>query len=222
MDAPSAPQSMSTDLISLISASRRGSSTSSNTLYMRRATPARSPASRAAATPAVSGRRTIFRTFTRPKSWGVEMEKGGLQMTIWQGGRGGSGVRRSPLPSARAVPPSTQKGTSEPTRSPIWASSGRDSPAPASSFMAWRTAAASALPPASPAHTGTCLRMDTSTSPPRPVAARKAAAAIWARFFPPVGRKWRSATAVPAPPRAGVTVSSSARETDCITICKSW
>ena len=63
--------------------------------------------------------------------------------------------------------------------------------------------------------------MDTSTCPPRPVAARKAAAAIWARFFPPVGRKWRSLTAVPTPPWAGVTVSSSARETDCITICKS-
>ena len=47
---------------------------------------------------------------------------------------------------------------------------------------------------------------------------RKAAAAIWARFFPPVGRKCRSLTASPCAPFAGVTVSSSARVTDCITI----
>ena len=88
--------------------------------------------------------------------------------------------------------------------------------------MARRTAAASALPPASPAHTGTRFWMVTSTGPPSPVAARKAAAAIWARFFPPVGRKWRSDAAVPSVPRAGTTVSWSARETACITIWSSW
>ena len=78
-------------------------------------------------------------------------------MTMWQKGRQGRGVRRSPRPSARAAPPSTQKGTSEPTRAPISASRARDSPAPVSAFMARRTAAASALPPASPAHTGMCF-----------------------------------------------------------------
>ena len=41
------------------SAPRRSGSTSSNTLYMRRATPARSPAARAASRPAVSGRRRM-------------------------------------------------------------------------------------------------------------------------------------------------------------------
>ena len=91
-----------------ISFCRRGSSTSSNTLYIRRATSTRSPASRAASRPAVSGRRTIFRTSTRLNSWGVEMGKGGLHTTTWQGGREGSGVRSSPRPSARAVPPMTQ------------------------------------------------------------------------------------------------------------------
>ena len=61
---------------------------------------------------------------------GVDAGKGGLHSTNQQGGSGGSGVRTSPLPSARAVPPSTQKGTSEPTRWPISASSARLSPSP--------------------------------------------------------------------------------------------
>ena len=120
-----------------------------------------------------------------------------------------------------AVPPRTQKGTSEPARAPIRASSSKDSPAPVRAFMARRTAAASALPPASPAHTGTRLRMLTSTSPPSPVACRKTAAATWARFLFPVGRKRRSATASPSGPLAGATVSWSARVTACITICSS-
>ena len=49
---------------------------------------------------------------------GVEAEKSGLQTTKKQSGISGSFRRRSPLPSAMAVPPRTQKGTSLPTRPP--------------------------------------------------------------------------------------------------------
>ena len=58
--------------------------------------------------PAVSGCVRTARESMRLNSSAVEMEKAGLQMTIWHSGSGGSGVSRSPLPSARAMPPETQ------------------------------------------------------------------------------------------------------------------
>ena len=90
------------------SAPRRPGSTSSNTLYMRRATPARSPAARAASRPAVSGRRRMRQPSSLAKSSGVGTEKAGLHSTTWQSGRAGRVVSTSPRPSARAVPPRTQ------------------------------------------------------------------------------------------------------------------
>ena len=86
----------------------RSGRASSKTLYIRRATPARSPASSAATTPLVSGRQRRRTLSILAKSAGVEMENSGLHSTTQHLGRGGRGVRTSPRPSARAVPPMTQ------------------------------------------------------------------------------------------------------------------
>ena len=51
-------------------------------------------------------------------SAGVEKLTSGLQITVNISGASGSFVSRSPRPSARAVPHSTQNGTSEPICAP--------------------------------------------------------------------------------------------------------
>ena len=85
-----------------------GGRTPSKTLNIRRATSTRSPASSASRVPLVSGRRRCFPLSQARKRAGVEMENRGLQSTIQQGGRVGSGVSASPRPPARAVVPRTQ------------------------------------------------------------------------------------------------------------------
>ena len=57
----------------------------------------------------------------------------------------GRGVRISPIPSASAVPPSTQKGTSAPTFAPILQSSSVEKSVSKSMFKARSAAAASVL-----------------------------------------------------------------------------
>ena len=72
-------------------------------------------------------------------------------------GTGGSALRKSPTPCTRQVPPIRAKGTSAPIFAPSAHSSLMERCAPYSSFMPTSTAAASALPPAIPARTGTLL-----------------------------------------------------------------
>ena len=71
----------------------------------------------------------------------------------------GSSCILSPLPVAKAVPPYTQNGTSEPILAPISASSSNERPNSQIIFNPFNVAAASLLPPASPAATGISFRL---------------------------------------------------------------
>ena len=62
----------------------------------------------ASSSPAVSGCAFSGLESSRRNSSAVDTEKAGLATTTEHSGRAGSGVRISPLPSARAKPPSTQ------------------------------------------------------------------------------------------------------------------
>ena len=157
MTAPSAPFSSSRRFISPTAWAQRRSRASSKTLYILLATPARSPARRAATRPSVSGRQRVRRASSRVKSSGVEQVKCGMQMTAGVSGRGGRASRTSPRPPASAVPPRRQKGTSEPARSAAAKSASSPSGAPVRSFSVRMTAAASEEPPPRPAQTGICL-----------------------------------------------------------------
>ena len=90
-------------------------------------------------------------------SSGVEMENSGLHTTKAQSGRAGRASSFSPRPVARAVPPATQKATSEPTAQESRSSSGVLRAWPNKAFMARSTAAASEEPPPIPAPTGTAF-----------------------------------------------------------------
>ena len=151
MAAPRAPWSSRAALMARISAPSSSVSTRSNTFPRQPAAADRSPARRARSMAAVSGRSPRSAPSTRAKSSGVGRSKSGLHKIIVQSGRGGRSVRTSPLPSARQVPPRTQKGTSLPTARPI---SSRVSRGSSGAYRARRhrsTAAASALPPPRPA-----------------------------------------------------------------------
>lgn len=69
----------------------------------------------------------------------------------------------SPRPLANAVPPYTQNETSEPISAPISASSSMERPSFHSLFKPLKVAAASLLPPASPAATGIFFSMVIET-----------------------------------------------------------
>ena len=112
--APSAPLSSSWTVREFTVLDARASSTSSNTLYMRCATPRTSPRVMASIIPFVSGWQRLRRASMRPKSSGVEQEKCGMHMTTCVRGSAGSAVSFSPRPSARAAPPMRQYGTSLP------------------------------------------------------------------------------------------------------------
>src|SRR5690606_38320542 len=87
----------------------------------------------------------------------------GFARTTQHLGGGGSGVKISPRPFAKAVPPYTQKGTSDPISSPKAASSSNDNRKSHNLFNPRKTAAASLLPPPRPAATGICFSIDIST-----------------------------------------------------------
>lgn len=115
MTALSAPQRSITSLRYAISRDSSAVRTSSNTFPICRATAPKFPAARACFMASWSGRRPSFSTRTRPKSAGVDKPNSGLHTTIAHAGSGGRSVSTSPRPSASAVPPRTQKGTSLPT-----------------------------------------------------------------------------------------------------------
>ena len=81
----------------------------------------------------------------------VGRSKSGLQITKRQSGRGGRSVSRSPRPSARAVPPRTQKGMSLPICPPTASSASRGMAGAYLSRSSRSKAATSALPPPRPA-----------------------------------------------------------------------
>lgn len=86
-----------------------------------------------------------------------------------------------------------------------------------------RTAAASLLPPAVPAQTGMRLVREMRRSfQVCPVVRRKARAAATARLLLSLGRKRRPDSARTPPGKPRWRVTSSQRETDCITISISW
>ena len=170
-----------------ISLSRRVS-TSSKTLYIRRASFGISPSASAAQMPSVSGRQREVRASTRRNSSGVEIGKSGLQITTGRCGMGVTGVSRSPRPSASIVPPATQYGTSEPTSAPSSSSCAQVKPAPVSRLSARSTAAASDEPPPSPAHTGMRLCSRICTPQVSPARSRNTCAARTATLSAPQGR----------------------------------
>ena len=65
--------------------------------------------------PAVSGWQRVEHWSSFRNSSGVETEKSGLQMINSHAGISGRLSSFSPRPVAKAVPPRTQKGTSDPT-----------------------------------------------------------------------------------------------------------
>ncbi len=81
-----------------------------------------------------------------------------------------TGLTVSPRPVPSAVPPCTRNGTSDPIRAAMAARSSRLNPVPHSASQATRAAAASALPPASPAASGICLRRCSRAWAGRPAA----------------------------------------------------
>ena len=81
----------------------------------------------------------------------------GIATTNQQSGQGGRAFIKSPTPRTRQVPPSSANGTSAPMPAPMAHSSLMESRALYSSFKPTSTPAASALPPAMPARTGTRL-----------------------------------------------------------------
>ena len=124
---------------------------SSNTLHSRAVTPSRSPADSARIMPSISGRFFSATASANANSAGVGMPNSGLHSTIQQSGRAGSAVSRSPRPSARAVPPETQKGISLPTVSPMVRNCSTGISGAYRRRRQRNNAATSALPPPKPA-----------------------------------------------------------------------
>ena len=140
--------------------------------------PAKSPRAMAAAAAALSGRTSVPMRSYLAYACGVEMPPAGIHTVKKQGGQGFSGSRISPTPVTRAVPPTMENGTSAPTCAPSAHSSAAERRAPYSSFSPTRTAAASALPPAMPARTGTCFSTVMAAPARRPVPWKNASAAL--------------------------------------------
>ena len=159
----------------------------------------------------------------RPKSSAVETENGGLHITIHPPGSSGSGESISPRPSASIMPPVTQYGTSEPTVNARARSCSAEKFAPVSTLSARSTAAASVLPPAMPAPTGTLFFMRMSA--PRvlsPAASKNTRAARTARFRSSRGSHGIEHFASILPSRRRVTSTSSQSETLPMTMVRSW
>ena len=132
-------------------------------------------------------------------------------------GIGWTGIRRSPLPSARAATFRTQKGTSLPTSSPMRSSSSPVKRQPSWRFSARRTAAASALPPPSPPPAGMRFVISTVRPPGSlPAAAQYALAARYARFFRPVGMVSSLVRTCQGSPVSRRMVTSSHRVMGCM------
>src|ERR1700677_455155 len=202
--APSAPRSVPAASV-LRSAGNRVSAAGCRSLLSALPTRTGSPA-RSAVISAVSGSGAAVQSGRSRSSVaytsGVASWPSAKASTQWYCTFGTSaGVRSSPRPRPTAVPPSTANATSLPTSAATAQSCVWLSPASHSALQATRAAAASALPPASPAATGMRLAIVTRTGSTAPgSASRNAATARHARLSP----SWGTALA-PSP----VTVISS-------------
>ena len=127
------------------------------------------------------------------------------------------------MPRQRQVPPTTQKGTSAPTRAPSSTSSCWGRPAWNIWFRPWSTAAASALPPPMPARLGMYLRMwMESPCPVMPQRSKKYCAARKAVFLVSTGRYSRLQNSRMPGLLIFLISTSSHTETVCITVSKVW
>ncbi len=154
----------------------------------------------------------------------VFSETGGLQSTMWQKGIGGSSERTSPIPWASFVPPVRQNGTSAPTERASAPSVSAERRVSYTWSSSRSTAAASVLPPASPAPTGMALCTATRTRAGIPVCSEKACTAFHTVLRPSrgtYGRFDQSSIFGPLPGRR-VTTTLSARETLCMTEESRW
>jgi hypothetical protein len=161
---------------------------------------------------------------------GVDSCPSATASTQWYVPDTSAGVSCSPRPWPTAVPPSSAKATSLPTPAAMPDSCSALSPACHSSLHATSAAAASALPPASPAATGIRLRMVISRcrsgSRVSPASWASSVAAFRARLSGPPGTE-------PAPspltstwsspgPSTVAAVTSSYREMAWNTVTRSW
>ncbi len=151
----------------------------------------------------------------------VDTPASGFANRIWQWGRGARGVIFSPIPSARVVPPTRQKGMSAPSCKPSSISRARGISRSKRRQIPFITAAASVLPPTSPAAMGIFFSRWMCT--PRGIwysflismAARKA------RLSSPRGISLESQVRVmPSPVFSRVTRSH--RSMACMTIFTRW
>ncbi len=133
---------------------------------------------------------------------------------------------RSPRPRIITAPPASIAGTSDPMRSAIDTNVSRSRPHAHRSFNASSVAAASALPPPSPAATG--MRFAIRISAPRigpSHASAIASAATSDRFMPPASRPSDSsisASTITSSVCASVTVTSSASDSGSTRLSRSW
>ena len=89
----------------------------------------------------------------------VDTGNPGYRMTNQRRGKFARGVKRSPIPRARAGRRLMKKGTSAPTERPSFSNLLIEYPKRKSRFRATKVAAASLLPPPNPAPMGIRLRM---------------------------------------------------------------
>ncbi len=98
-----------------------------------------------------------------------------------------TGSSRSPRPVPKAVPPTTENGTSLPRAAATCDRRSTGHPRPQSVLQASSAPAASALPPARPPATGMPLRTRSAARPGTPASSAKARTARTARFDPSAG-----------------------------------
>ena len=106
----------------------------------------------------------------------------GATSTVHPRSASGRGRTVWPRSCARQVPPWRKKLTSEPRRAAIPDSSSRDRPSPQRALSPRSTAAASLLPPPSPAATGTLLSRTIRAPPACPVTSASMRAARSAKL----------------------------------------
>ena len=156
-------------------------------------------------------------------------------MTALNGERRRSRFSRSPRPIPSDVPPVMANGTSDPSSNANLTRRSRESLLPWSASIAAIAAAASALPPPSPAWAGMRL-MSVKLAPPPSASARATSRAARSTILPePPGTRaalrrvrvpreaacsWRTDSVKPRGRRRAVSVSASV--TDWNTVTRSW
>jgi len=125
----------------------------------------------------------------------VDTGNPGYKITNQKWGNFARGVKRSPIPRARAGRRRMKKGTSVPSERPSFSNLLIEYPKRNSRFRAIKVAAASLLPPPNPAPTGIFLRIWIETGWSIPAVFMIRSAAPKTRFFLPAGtRGWLQVT----------------------------